>query len=201
MTTPQNPPPLTPGMRHWYGLGQAAEGLLSFSFSYFLIFYYTGVVGLSGRLAGVAVLISLLFDAVTDPLAGVVSDRAHSRWGRRHPFLYASALPMAVTFLLTWLPPRGMGELALFTWLVALSVLARLFLTLFYVPHTALGAELSRDYEERNRVVATRQFFGRVGANTAGSSGSGSTCGAARTTQTGASTRPPTRPSPRPWPC
>ena len=94
--------PLPRSTKLWYGLGQMAEGLKNEAFSVFLLFYYTQVVGLSGTLSGQAILIALLFDAVADPLSGVLSDRLHSRWGRRHPFLYASPLSLAAFFYLSF---------------------------------------------------------------------------------------------------
>ncbi len=148
-----------------------AEGLKNESFGLFLLFYYTQVVGLSGVLSGQAILIALLFDAVTDPLAGVVSDRLESRWGRRHPFLYVSALPVAATFYLVFAPPQGLGQMELFAWLATFSVLCRFSMTLFHVPHLALGAELSADFEERTSIVATRYVFARIGHALAGGLG------------------------------
>ena len=161
-------PPLTRSTKLWYGFGQAAEGLTHESFSLFLLFYYTQVVGLSGALTGQAIMIALLFDAVTDPLAGVLSDRFESRWGRRHPFMYASALPMSAAFYLVFAPPAGLGQMGLFLWLSTFAVLCRLSMTLFHVPHLALGAELSTDYEERTRIVVFRTVFSRIGHGTAG---------------------------------
>lgn len=156
-------PTLTRSTQLWYASGQAAEGLKNEGFTLFLLFYYTQVLGLRGTLAGLAILIALLSDAVTDPLAGVLSDRLHSPWGRRHPFLYASALPVAVTFYLVFAPPAGLSQLALFAWLATFTVLTRLSMTLFHVPHLALGAELSPDYEDRTTLVTLRQMFLRIG--------------------------------------
>ena len=115
----------------WYGLGQAAEGVKNTSFSTFLLFYFTAVLGLPGSTAGLALFIALLFDAVTDPLAGAVSDRLHHRLGRRHPFMIASALPLGVFFALLFSPPAGLGEQGLFAWLLVLAVLVRASMTLF----------------------------------------------------------------------
>ena len=130
-------PPLTRSDRFWYGLGQLAEGLKNEGYTVFLLFYYTSVVGLSGALTGQAILIALLFDAVTDPLIGSVSDRLRTRWGRRHPLMFASALPLPVFFFLTFAPPAGLSELGLFAWLATFAVLTRAAMTLFHVPHLA----------------------------------------------------------------
>ncbi len=155
-------PPLSFATKSLYGIGQAAEGLKNGAFGIFLMFYYNQVLGLSGTLAGTAVGIALVFDAITDPLAGSLSDNWRSRLGRRHPFMYASAIPMALAFYLLFAPPVT-GELALFFWLLTFAVLTRGAMTLFHVPHIALGAELSNDFEERTTIVGFRQFLSTFG--------------------------------------
>ena len=146
-----------------YGLGQAAEGIKTATFAIFLIFYYNQVLGLSGSLSGLAVGIALLLDAVTDPLVGSLSDRWKSRMGRRHPFMYAAIIPFCLTIFLLFSPPQGMSEVNLFIWLTVFAVLTRSAMTLFYVPHIALGAELSSDFDERTAIVSYRFFFGTIG--------------------------------------
>lgn len=164
-------PPLPRATKVWYGLGQAAEGIKNEGFTLFLLFYYTSVLGLPGALAGQVIFIALLFDAVTDPLAGVLSDRLRSGWGRRHPFLYASALPVSVCFYLTFAPPAGLSHAELFAWLVTFVILTRFAMTLFHVPHMALGAELSSDYEERTTIVTLQYAFARAGHGFTGAVG------------------------------
>ncbi len=147
-----------------YGIGQAAEGIKNTAFSNYLLFFYTAVLGLPGTLTGLALFAATAFDAVTDPVAGSVSDRWRGRFGRRHPFLYAAALPLGITFALLFSPPAGLGEMQLFAWLLLFAVLVRGSMTLYHVPHLALGAELSDDYRERTTVVAYRTFFSICGA-------------------------------------
>ena len=84
-----------------YGSGQFAEGVKNVAFATFVLLYYNQVLGLSGTLAGLAIFIALCFDAITDPVVGSISDNFKSRWGRRHPFMYAAAIPMAFSFLLS----------------------------------------------------------------------------------------------------
>ena len=152
-----------------YALGQAAEGIKNYAFTTFLLFYYTSIVGLSGSLAGGALMLALVFDAVTDPIVAVLSDRTHSRWGRRHPYLYLSALPLGAFFYLTFVPPENLHEWlgidrqwALVGWLALFAILTRGAMTLFHVPHMALGAELSNDFDERTRVVTARSLLSVV---------------------------------------
>lgn len=147
-----------------FGIGQVAEGLKNVSFSVFLLFYYNQVLGLEGWLAGLALAVALVFDAITDPLAGSLSDNWHSRFGRRHPFMYASAVPLGLAFLALFSPPAGLGQFGMFAWLTVMAVLTRAAMTLYHVPHIALGAELSERFEERTVIVAFRQFFGYFGA-------------------------------------
>lgn len=146
-----------------FGVGQIAEGVKNTGFTTFLLFYYNSVLGLSGTYAGTALLIALVFDAVTDPLVGSLSDTFRHRLGRRHPFMYASAIPLAVTFGLIFSPPEGLGQMGLFAWLTVFAVLVRASMTLYHVPHMALGAELTSDYHERTVVVAYRSGFGALG--------------------------------------
>lgn len=146
-----------------YGVGALAEGTKNGAFEFFLFFYYTQVLGLSGTLAGAAMMIALVVDAFADPLVGSLSDSTRGRLGRRHPYLYASALPMALSFALLFRPPEGLGQLGLFAWLTGFALLVRFAMTLYFVPHMALGAELSDDYRERTSIVAVRAFFGLLG--------------------------------------
>ena len=157
--------------RIWYGIGQTAEGLKNEAYALFLLFYYTSVVGLSGSLAGQAILIALLFDAFTDPLMGAFSDRLETRWGRRHPLLVAAALPLPFFFYLSFAPPAGLSQLELFAWLTTMCVSTRASMTLFHVPHLALGAELSTDYEERTAIVTLQNLFNRIGSGLAAALG------------------------------
>lgn len=145
-----------------YGLGQGAEGLMNGAFGTFLLFYYNQVLGMSAGLAATAVGTAVIIDAMTDPLAGSISDYWKSPLGRRHPFMYVSALPLAVSFFLLFNPPR-VGEIGLFIWLVAFTNLTRTAMTFYHVPHIALGAEITEDFSERSAVVGFRMFFGTMG--------------------------------------
>jgi len=145
-----------------FGVGQAAEGLKNGAFGTFLIFYYVQVLGMSGTLAGFAVGLALVVDAFTDPLAGSLSDNWRSSNGRRHPFMYASILPLTISFYFLF-HPMVTGDTALFVWLVVFSNATRTSMSLYHVPHIALGAEMSEDYDERSALVSFRMFFSNVG--------------------------------------
>ena len=145
-----------------FGVGQLGEGLKNGAFGIFLLFYYNQVLGMPGTLAGLAVGTAVVVDAFTDPLAGSLSDHWRSRLGRRHPFMYASILPLAVSFYLLF-HPVVTGDWALFVWLVVFANLTRTSMSLYYVPHNALGAEMTEDFDERTTLVGYRTFFGYLG--------------------------------------
>jgi len=146
-----------------FGVGQVAEGLKTFSFSFFALFYYNNVLGLPGSLCGVALAIALVFDAFSDPLMGSISDNFRSRYGRRHPFMAGASVPLALAFIALFSPPASLDETGLFFWLTATAILTRSLMTIYHVPHISMGAELSSHFLERTRLVIVRQIFGYVG--------------------------------------
>jgi GPH family glycoside/pentoside/hexuronide:cation symporter len=151
-----------------FGVGATAEAICLWSFSYFSFFYYNQVLGLAGTKAGLATTIALIADALSDPLMGSISDRWRSRWGRRHPFMFAAAVPVAVCFFLVFSPPDALrgdraGGWPLFAWFIFFAVALRTFMTVYHVPHLALGAELSRDYNQRSKVMSYNNFCGWIG--------------------------------------
>ncbi len=146
-----------------YGVGQMSQGVKDTAFQSFVVFYFSQVLGMPAIMAGVAALIALLFDAITDPLMGDISDNWHSKWGRRHPFMIAAVIPFPISLYMLFSPPLGLDPQGLFLWLLGWSIVVRILLTMFNVPHNALGAELSQDYQERTKIVSYRTFLGYVG--------------------------------------
>jgi len=142
-----------------YGFGLSAEGIKTNAFNLFLLFYYQQIVGLDPGLCGLALFIALLIDAVTDPAVGVWSDGLQSRFGRRHPFMYASSLPLAACFIGVFMPPAGLSQTALFLWLLGFASGTRFAMTLFAIPHQALVPELTKDYDERTSLQTLRLVF------------------------------------------
>lgn len=96
---------LPPRVKFAYGVGSIAYGVKEQGFAYFLLMFYSTVVGLEPALAGTALLIALLTDAISDPIVGYWSDNTRTRMGRRHPFMYASAVPVSLCYFLIWQPP------------------------------------------------------------------------------------------------
>ena len=126
-------------LKLFWGVGQIGEGVKNSAFNSFLLFYYNQILGVSATLASIALAIAIVFDAISDPVAGSVSDRFQSRWGRRHPFMFASAAPLGITLFLLFFPPDGMSELFLL-WLGAgFCGLSKNFLDLVPYPTSCLG--------------------------------------------------------------
>ena len=147
-----------------FGLGATAEQVCLRSFGIFALIYYNQVLDMPGSLAGIALTIALLIDAVSDPLIGSYSDRFKSKkWGRRHPFLFLAPFPVAISYYLIFNPP-DLGPTGLFVWFLVFSVCLRTFMTLFFVPHLALGGELSKNYTERSKIMSYNNAFGYIGA-------------------------------------
>lgn len=151
------------GRKIGYGAGQLVELIVGSMLNIFVLFYVTAVCGLPGGLAGIALGAGIVIDSVMDPLIGSLSDGWRSRFGRRVPFMLAALLPILVTFNLIFALPSTLGQVALFLWLMLLSVSLRIFLSIFTLPYQALGAELSDDYQERSSIAAWRWGIGILG--------------------------------------
>jgi Na+/melibiose symporter-like transporter len=148
-----------------YGVGAIAFGVKDNGFSYFLLLFYSQVIGVDARLVGLALTTALFIDAFVDPVVGYWSDNLRSRWGRRHPFMYGAALPIAATYFLLWNPPQGWSDVALFGYLLTLAVLVRVLISLYEIPSTALAPELTDDYDGRSTLLSFRSYFGWTGGN------------------------------------
>ena len=156
--------PLSTRERVLYAFGAIAFGVKDCGFSYWLLIFYNQACGLSSERASFALFIALLFDAVADVGIGYFSDHLRSHWGRRHPLMYASALPVALFNAALWSPPVfAAGEGGLFTYLVVTAILVRFAISLNEIPQIALVAELSSSYDERTSLLSLRFFFGWLG--------------------------------------
>jgi glycoside/pentoside/hexuronide:cation symporter, GPH family len=152
-------PPLRFATKVLYAVGATATNLKLRALSTFLVIFYNQVIGLPPQLVGSILAIALVFDAVLDPIIGQVSDNVRSRWGRRHPFMLAAALPYAVAFYLLWNPPADWSDGALAVYLGVCLFAVRFFDTFFEVPHQALAPELVKSYDGRTNLLAMRHFF------------------------------------------
>lgn len=156
-------PPLTKRLKLSFALGSTAEAVTFQATSMFLLLYYNQVLGLSPGLVGLAMSAGLMVNAVFEPLVGSWSDRVRTRLGRRHPFMFASALPIALTLYALYMPPDGLGPNGLLAWLTVMWILHQQTVSLYEAPHLALGGEMSSDYLERTSIMAYATFFLWIG--------------------------------------
>jgi GPH family glycoside/pentoside/hexuronide:cation symporter len=146
-----------------YSLGEAGVAITANALSSFALLFYIQVVGLGATAAGFALSIATLYDAVTDPLMGHISDNTRSRWGRRLPYVAVGGVMTAFFFATLWFLPAGAGfSWPLFAWVIFTNLLLRTALTVFFVPYVALGFELCHHYESRSRLQGMRSVFNMV---------------------------------------
>ncbi len=146
-----------------YGFGSIAYGAKT-QLMGLLLLYYNQLVGLSAQWVSLALAISVTVDAVWDPLIGQYSDTLRTRWGRRHPLMYASAIPLAITFVMLFNPPRDWSEPALFAYLLVMVMAVRLTISFYEIPSSALAPELAPDYHDRTSLLSYRWLFGTLGS-------------------------------------
>ena len=132
--------------------------------SIFYAIYLTDVVGLDPRLGSFGALIGIAWDAINDPIIGLLSDRLRTRWGRRRPFLLWFAIPFGLSFVMLWSAPAWESETALLIYVTLTFMLADTLQTLISVPFLSLTPELTSDYDERTTLTSYRSFFQLAGA-------------------------------------
>ncbi len=142
-----------------YGMGDWSEASYGTLRQIFYAIFLTDVVGLDARLASIAALVGIIWDAVNDPLVGILTDRMRSRWGRRRPFLLIFAIPFGASFLLLWWAPPWHNQIALTITITLAFMISDTFETLVGVPFASLLPELSPDYDERTTLTSFRIFF------------------------------------------
>ena len=146
-----------------YSFGRIATGIKNNLLGTWLLIYYNQVLGLDALLVSAAIAIALVIDAISDPFVGVLSDRTRSRWGRRHPFMYAAIIPFALCYYLLLQDPGEISDSALFLRLLGLMVCLRIAMTFYEVPRVALAPELTKDYDQRNQISGLGMAFAWLG--------------------------------------
>ena len=152
-----------------YSLGECANSLVMNGIFGFAMLFYTKSLGLEPAWAGFAMSLSVFWEAITEPVMGHISDNTRSSWGRRHPYMLIGGLLMALCSYLIWTVPGfcRSSQMAIFWYLVAMNLLLRTGLTMFFIPYMALGFEMCADYQGRSRIQGIRQIF-NMAANFAG---------------------------------
>jgi glycoside/pentoside/hexuronide:cation symporter, GPH family len=147
-----------------YGAGDLGPAITANIGVFFALFFFTNVAGLSAGLAGSILMIGKIWDAINDPMVGVLSDRTKSRWGRRLPWMLYGAIPFGIFFFLQWIVPqfsadRSANNWALFWYYVIIAVVFNIFYTVVNLPYTALTPELTQNYNERTSLNSFRFAF------------------------------------------
>jgi GPH family glycoside/pentoside/hexuronide:cation symporter len=124
------------------------------------------ILGINAFWVGIVLAIPLLWDAITDPIMGNISDNFRSRFGRRRPFIFVGAILMGLTFASIWMIPMHWGEAGKLAWFLVTSLLFYTAYTIFSVPFIALTYEMTPDYNERTSVQGYVTFWNRLGEMT-----------------------------------
>jgi GPH family glycoside/pentoside/hexuronide:cation symporter len=147
-----------------YGAGDLGTAITANVLVFYLSFFLTNVAGMSPGLAGTVRMVAGIWDAINDPIVGVLSDRTRSRWGRRYPWMIFGAVPLGMFFFLHWLIPPfitdpGTNQLGLFWYYIFISIFFNTAFTAVNLPYTALTPELTQDYNERTSLNSFRFAF------------------------------------------
>ncbi|HEY9601443.1 MAG TPA: MFS transporter [Allocoleopsis sp.] len=155
---------LSLGTKLAYGVGGLGVEIPNNILVFFLLFFLTNVAGLNPALAGSILLIGKVWDAMSDPIIGILSDRTRSPLGRRYPWMLAGALPLGVCFCLQWFVPPTSNQWLLFAYFSGIALLFYTAFTSVVVPHSTLAAELTTGYDERTNLASFKAAFS-IGAS------------------------------------
>jgi GPH family glycoside/pentoside/hexuronide:cation symporter len=146
-----------------FGIGDIGGNLYFTVVAFWLMNYFTDTVGLAAGIAGVAFGIGKVWDAITDPLMGFISDRTRSRWGRRRPYLLFGSFVWFIAMIILFTNPQLDNRSALFVWAVAAYCFLSTAFTVVNVPYSSLTPELTKDYHERSSLNGYRAVFMVIG--------------------------------------
>ena len=165
MTAPDSAPPrLTFGTKIAYGFGSVAFGVATLGLAPALLQpYLNRVIGIPAVWVGTAIMLTLILDAFIDPAIGRWSDNLRTRWGRRHPLMYASAPLVAAVMIAFWSSPADWPPAVAGGYLLGMLILLRFSISLYEIPSSALAPELTADYHQRTNLLSYRYFFGVIG--------------------------------------
>jgi len=147
-----------------YGSGDLGFSLTSTIVAAYFAIFLTDVVGVSAKIAAIAIFVGRTWDYVNDPLFGYISDRTRTRWGRRRPYLLFGPIPFAIVFTLMWWKPPIQGDISLAIYYAFIYVLYDASATMIYMPYFALTPEMTSDYDERTSLTSVRAFFSIAGS-------------------------------------
>lgn len=146
-----------------YGAGDFGAGLTSQFLAFFLLIFLTDVAGMAPGMAGSVLAVGKIWDAVNDPLVGMLSDRTQTRWGRRYPWIFLTAIPFGISYCFIWIAPSFTQEWMAFWYYVAITSVFQIFFTTTNLPYSTLTAEMTQDYDERTSLTSFRLSSSIIG--------------------------------------
>jgi GPH family glycoside/pentoside/hexuronide:cation symporter len=147
-----------------YSLPRIAFGIMGALFATYFMKFSTDVLLIAPAAIGSLIAASRLWDAFSDPMAGYLSDRTNSRFGRRRAWMFFAAIPMGFGLMMIWSPPNFVEGLALVLWMGLALLVYETASTAFFVPHGAIGIELTPNYHERTRLYGWSHVIGAIGS-------------------------------------
>ena len=151
-----------------YGIGDIGSNIFIVTTGMFLLFFLTNVLKIEPAVAGMALLIPKLWDVISDPIMGAISDQTHSRWGRRRPYLLFASIPFGLIFFALFIAPATQSSTATVLWVSSLFALSCTIFTIYNIPYSAMVAEMTEDYNERMSVTSFRMVGSTIGVLLAG---------------------------------
>jgi len=143
-----------------FGLGMLGNQMFPAALGIFMVILIEGL-GMNPLLYSILFFLPRMFDAITDPIMGFISDNTNSRWGRRRPYVFIGAIIAGISFIAMWQIYPENGEIYNFFYFLAFSILFYLGMTIFGAPYVAMGYEMSNDFHERTRLMAVSQWIGQ----------------------------------------
>lgn len=144
-----------------YGSGAFVNNLLAAAIGGMMIVLNLGL-GMNPAVVGLLAAIPRLFDAISDPIMGYISDQTRSKWGRRRPYIFWGAIASGIIYMILWQLPRGESENFYFIFFLTGSIIFYMAYTMYATPWVALGYELTPDYNERTRLMGVQNFIGQL---------------------------------------
>ncbi len=148
-----------------YGFGDLSANIIVAAISFYLLYFMVSVAGLDPRLAGLVFIVGKFWDAITDYLMGVISDKTTSKFGKRRVYMFFGAIPYGLIFILLWVTPFSLEttQFIKFLYYTSAFMLFNTAWTVVYVPYNALTANMTRDYDERTSLNGIRIIFANIG--------------------------------------
>jgi len=150
-------------MKLGYGVGELGSVLFWSALAFLLLNFLTDEVGLSAGLAGVAIMLGKIWDAVTDPTVGFLSDRTRTRWGRRRPWFLFGSVPLGLAFFLMFTNPGLKEQTEIFIWASLAYILLCTAYTVVNIPYISMVPEMTSDFDEKTSINAYRSVFSITG--------------------------------------